>query len=272
MKRVVKKSVNEISRSWKKIDLILMIIYPVVVMAFSLLFKFHGFLWMILFYIPPSIYLSLKNRKYIKKAIIFSILLGVPFEIMFEYIGHKAGSWIILQTIFSFKIFGLVPLEAPIWGALTLYITIMFYEYFLNKHPTDRLKHPRFRYLIALVTILFTIFLFFYFVRNGEINIKYIYVIWGLSMVIIPLLLEVISYPKLIKKFVYIGLYFFYFSAIFELTSLKLGHWRWMGTDFVGWFTVFGDVKLPIDNLLAWWVFLAVAIVTYYEFFDDDQK
>ena len=58
---------------------------------------------------------------------------------------------------------------------------------------------------------------------------------------------------------------------MYELTALKLGWWDFPSRDFVGWVSILGT-RFPLEEFVFWLCLFAMAILTYYEFFDDDQK
>ena len=90
-------------------------------------------------------------------------------------------------------------------------------------------------------------------------------------MVLIPLLISLFKFPNLSKKFFLAGSYFFFFAFVYELTALKLGWWKFIGNDFIGWVSIF-KLSFPFEELFFWFLLLAMAILSYYEFFDDDGK
>ena len=258
-------------KSDRKLDLVLLIIWPIVSSAVSLFLK-GGPLWsLIVFLIIPSAFLSFKNKSFIKKSAVFSAIIGVPIVIIFDYIGHYSKSWFVGHSIFPYKIFGLVPVESALWGFFLIYYTVMFYEYFLDRHLSKKLKTPRLKYLLILILLLIFVFSSILFITPKLLNIRYFYLIWGMLMVFIPLLISLLKFPNLSKKFFLAGSYFFFFSFIYELTALKLGWWKFIGDDFIGWVSIF-KLSFPFEELFFWFLLLAMATLSYYEFFDDDEK
>lgn len=252
-----------------KTDLFLMLIFPIVAFIISLIFKINSFGSIILFLLIPSIYLSIKGKKYVKKSLIFSLIAGIPIVIILDGIGHLYNFWFI-KTIFSFRIF-MSPLESILWGILTVYFTIMFYEYFQNKHPQKRIIKPRMKILLKIMLVLFFIFSLSFLFYPLLLNIPYFYAVWGVVFVLAPLIVVLIRSPRLASKYFFAAAYFFYFSLLYEIAAIKLEWWKFLDGSYVGWLNVLG-IAMPVEELAFYLLFLAIAIISYYEFFDDDEK
>jgi len=56
-----------------------------------------------------------------------------------------------------------------------------------------------------------------------------------------------------------------------KVTALQLGWWDFPGSNFIGWVSIF-NIRFPLEELIFWLFLFAMAILTYYEFFDDDEK
>ena len=76
--------------------------------------------------------------------------------------------------------------------------------------------------------------------------------------------------PKLFGKFFLTGVYFFYLTFVYEVIALKLGWWNFPASDYIGWISIMG-IKFPFEEFLFWLVLIAMASLSYYEFFDDDE-
>jgi len=168
-----------------------------------------------------------------------------------------------VTTIFNHRIFGLVPYEDIIWGFMLILYTIVFYEFFLD----DQKKH---KFKIKFIPLLI-IFSPVYFLIFANYTFPYILHILGIPLLILPTVLFLLYKPKLTKKFIITGTYFFIHSFIVEVINLRANQWSFNDDGFLFWIKVFG-VKFPFEELLYWFVFLQIAILTYYEIFCDDQE
>ena len=253
------------------IDLVIILIWPIIAAILSFLLKTDALGSIILFAVIPSVFLSFRGKKYIKKSLIFSLIVSIPTIIIIDYIAEVTQQWFIPYSILPFKLFGIVTLEVILWAIFMIYYVAIFYEYFLDKHVTKRLWHPHMKYLAMLLLASAAIFMVLFFAFPSALNIPYFYLSFGVLFILIPILIELFKYSKLSSKFFKAGAYFFYLTFIWEVTALKLGWWSFPGTQFIGWVTFLG-VSFPFEELFFWCILFAMAILSYYEFFEDDEK
>jgi hypothetical protein len=255
----------------EKIDLILLLIYPIIGALLSHVLNINAFGSVIVFFGLPSLYLTIRAFQYSKKALLFSVIASVPLIIIIDYIAHITEQWIIPNSILPFRLLGIVTIEVILWAILNLYLVIMFYEYFLDKHITKRLWHPHMKYLVAIALSLFILFITLYFYLPTFLNIPFFYLCFGIVLLLIPLIIQMVNHPKMNVKFFKTAAYFFYLTFIYEVTALQLGWWDFPGTNFIGWVSIF-NVRFPLEELIFWLFLFAMAILTYYEYFNDDEK
>jgi hypothetical protein len=256
----------------KKKHLALFILYPIVAAFVSFIIKPNAFGSVILFLIIPSTYLSVILRGNIKKTAIFALVTSAPFIIFADYIAHLTNQWVVPDTIFAARLLGLVPVEDALWAFFLTYFMIMFYELFLDDRKDDKKVFPsKTKYLAVFFSSILIIFLFLYFFLPSYLYISYFYLWFGMALIFIPIIIELIRKPNLITKVFLTGVYFFFVSFLYEITALKLGWWCFPGQQFVGWVSIFG-VRFPFEEFFFYVLLLAMACVSYYEFFDGDEK
>jgi hypothetical protein len=255
----------------EKTDLILLFIYPIIAALLSHLLNTNFFGSVIVFFGLPSIYLTLRAPQYSKKALLFALIVAVPAIIITDYIAHITEQWIIPHSIFPFRLLGIVTIEVILWAILNLYFVIMFYEHFLDKHVTKNFWHPHMKYLVAFAVSLFVLFITLYFYLPTALNIPFFYLCFGIVLLLIPLIIQMANHPTMNVKLFKTTAYFFYLTFIYEVTGLQLGWWDFPGTNFIGWVSVF-NIRFPLEELIFWLFLFAMAILTYYEYFDDDEK
>jgi len=255
----------------KKIDLIILFFYFIIGAAFCYIFKINAFGSILVFFGLPSLYLTIRNPKYIKKSIIFSFILGVPMIILIDYIAHLTGQWIIPHSILPYRLFTYVSVEVIFWAILNVYSVVIFYEYFLNHRSTDKVWLPHMKYLLSFVSFLFVLFLIFYYFLPNLLHIPYFYLMFGIFWIFIPLLIHFILHPNFLGRFLEVAAYFFYVTFLYEIVALKVGWWDFPGKQFVGWIHIF-NVKFPIEELVFWLLLFAMIVLAIYEYFDDDEK
>ena len=255
----------------ENLDLSLIFLWPIIATFLSFLLISNAFVSIVLFLVVPSIYISIRGKEYWKKSVIFAGGGSIPLIIVIDYISHVTGTWIIPETIFPFKIFNFVTFEVILWAFFTTYFVVMFYEYFLDKHATKRLWTKKTKYFFIIGLLIFTLFLFFYFFFPDYLRIPYWYMIFGVIIFLAPFLIHLFYKQKTTSKFLLPFIYFFFLNFTWEITALKLGWWSFPGTDFIGWVSIFG-VRFPFEELFFWFGVLAISLLSYYEFFDDDEK
>jgi hypothetical protein len=255
----------------KKIDLIVLLFYPIIGAILSHLLKINAFGSIIIFLGLPSLYLTARCPEHSKKSIIFSVISSVPMIIMIDYIAHLTGQWAFPNSILQYRLFQFVSIEAIIWAVLNLYFVVMFYEHFLHHHITKRLWHPHMKYLAAIILFLFALFVAVYNFVPGLLKIPFFYLWMGIILFLIPLTLQFFMYPRFISKFFEAAAYFFYFTLIYEITALQLGWWDFPGKQFIGWVS-FSNIRFPLEELVFWILLFSMAILTHYEFFDENEK
>lgn len=269
-------SVDEIYRvklrmKKEKIDLFIMIIFPIIALILSFLFNANFLLGIVFFLVFPSIYLTLRYKKStLKKNLFFSIIYSVPLTFIADYLAVINRIWDIDKSFY--KIFGIVSIEQFLFSFFFIYFVVMFYNHFSNREK-NLVASRKIKYLfLFLLLILAILFLFIAFNPSFlELNLKYPYLILGILFVLTPILVLFKLGRKLFPKFVISVIYFFFFDLIYEITALKLNHWEFIGTNFL-WKISFSNIWFPIEEVVFWMIFIPIQILLIYEFFADDKK
>src|SRR3989344_7005260 len=69
-------------------------------------------LWMFIITLPIAIFLGFRKKKNWKKLIAGSLVFGVLFGTILEFIAHITLAWQVPNTIFQFRILGASTFEA----------------------------------------------------------------------------------------------------------------------------------------------------------------
>lgn len=178
-----------------------------------------------------------------------------------------------------------MAVEQFIWTFLWAYQIIVFYEYFLDGNKKTTLFKLILRLLkkknefvskrmelfsLTLFIGLFAIILLV-FISPSSLKINYAYFWLGLMFAVIPLLIFIINFPNLWLKFIKLTAYFFILAIITEFVGLKLNHWTFPGNHYLGMIGFFG-YRIPLEEFFLYFVISTPAILSYYEFLDDDRK
>jgi hypothetical protein len=265
--------INIIINRRRRVDLIILIFWPIIAAAISFSIGASTFSSIILFLGVPAAYLSYLNPKKILKLFLFSFVLGVPLAIVIDYVMQRTGGWFLPSSIFGpFRLLGYVTIEQIIWLFLYIYLVAIFYETFIEKNQVEKTYYHNFKYLITLMVLIYGLFGFFYFLAPAFLLINYFYLKLGLVLGLLPITLVLLKSPKLCQKFFQTAIYFFFLSLIYELTALTLGQWTFPAKNqFIGFVEIFG-LRFPFEEFFFWIMLGAMAVLAYYEFFDDDLK
>jgi hypothetical protein len=127
------------------------------------------------------------------------------------------------------------------------------------------------KYLVGPLAMLLFVFVATVLTNPSLLVIPYAYFWLGVVFAVVPSLTILSVFPRLLSKFVRTAAYFFLLALLFELTALHLHQWTFLGTQFIGWMEIFG-FRFPFEEFFYWFVMGAISLLSYYEFFDDDQK
>lgn len=254
-----------------RIDIALMIVFPIVAAVLTLIFKFNFLISTLLFFALPSFYLSLRKPGIVPKSLIFTAIFSIPLAVVVDYLAVLDRAWLVPTTIFNFRFFGIVPLEDFVWGFLYVFFIIIFYEYFIDFGEKEDTLSKNTKYLIVILLILLILFFFVLFVSPQLLHIEYFYLKAGIILALLPLIAFLSFFPKLWTKYLKIGIYFLGLSLLFELVGLHTNQWTFPGHNFIGFIEIFG-LRIPFEEFLFWIVLGVPWILSYYEFFADDKK
>lgn len=257
-------------RMLKRADILVLIVPPFIAAAFSLIFRVQYLSAILLFFLPLACWFSYRTPRACAKSGLFSIIVSLPLLIVVEYIALLDHAWWVPQSFAPFRILGIVPLEDCILALLFTYLVILVYEHFLDKGKQELIDRRMKYFIWPLVVILIPFFTLAY-TNPGLFTFRYAYLWTGIVFGAVPVLAFLLLFPRLISRYAKVGMYFFLLLLLFELVGLSLGHWEFPQSHFIGW-VVLGSIRFPIEELIIWMGLSSVAILTFFEFFDDDRK
>jgi hypothetical protein len=118
---------------------------------------------------------------------------------------------------------------------------------------------------------LLSFFIFFAYFSPTFLKIDYSYLALGTIFGIIPLSIFLFKFPNFSVRFSKATLYFLFLAFVIEYVGLKLNHWTFPGTHFIGMASFFGFL-IPYEEIMIYFVLSTPAVLSYYEFFDDDRR
>ena len=218
----------------------------------------------ILFFGLPAAYLSYRTPFAIKRSLAFSgvVTLGLTFA---EYYGELDQNWYVASMLP--RVFGYIAIEAVIWGFLLTYFIVIFYEHFIDKGRHKDIGKGL-KYLLVVLTCVFV--LIFTLNNLNPTFTHYFYFKMGVLMILMPIVVLLIIFPKYMSMVIKITPYFFALGILNELTGVPKGYWTYPGSHLVGWVNI-GSIRFPIEEVIFWMVLFTSATILYLEFFDDNS-
>jgi len=256
----------------KKVDLILLIIYPFSASITAFLFNINFFFSVLVFLGVPSVFLSLRAKEYVGHTLIFSLILAIPFAIILNYISHITNTWLIRYSILSIRLFGYVTIDVIIWSVFLVYFPIMFYRYFFAETVPSKLYVRNTTSLIILLVFLMFIFLILLVFSPNYLQIPYFYLLYGTVFELIPLSIVCFLFSKIRYPFIMTGFYFSVFNLLYEITAVKLRMLEFPSEGkFVGWVSFLG-ISLPFEEFFFWIILGAPTILSWFVLFGEERK
>jgi hypothetical protein len=254
----------------RKIILLFLIAWPLVAAWINTTFSVNPILYYYIYYGLPSIILSIHKPLCIKKALFVSTFI-LPLITVVDYIAESTGTWIALPSMFPFRLFNHVNLDALPWAFLQIYLAIMFYQYFFEKKYYGRFWDKRSKEALFLTTSVFIIFLLTLIAYPHFLNIPYFYLLIGILIILPAIIFEDIKYPLIFPKLLKTALYFFYLNLVYEIIGLKMGWWSYESKQFIGYVSVFG-ATFPFEEFIFWIALFTLSVLSYYEYFFNREQ
>lgn len=255
--------------SRKKFDFAVICILIILGATATFIFHLKALVGAFLGLLPPSLYLILRERKNLLKIFLAVIVFGTIFGFLLEFMAEINLAWVVPRAVFNWRLFGFFPVLDIILGYMLMTLLIVvFYEHFLDDERNKRISK---NFLWALVpsSIVSTIILLIYLINPDLLRVPYFYLITGTLAVIFPLTMS-LHKPKFLRKFLEVAAFFFGVWFLSELVGLKVSGWIFEG-QYIGHVTVLG-ATFPFEELFFWMMCYAATVVSYYEFFIDDQQ
>ena len=256
----------------KFIDLLLLLAYPVIGYFISFTLNINAFFSSFVFFGVPALHLCLRRPRAIKRSLIFS-LFALPMMIVIDYISQitKIWAWPLPNSIFPFKLLGHVSIEILVWAYLNFFVVVMFYEYFFETNHIKKLWYPITRQFVYLQAVFCGIFIILMIAWPNLLHIPYWYLVFGLLFLLPPIILEEIRFPHVFLKLLKASVYFMYLTFIYEIAALKIGWWQFPSKQFIGVLPILG-LRIPFEEFLFWIILLGLTILSFYEYFDNNER
>lgn len=254
--------------AWRASDSLALALWPLAAALAAWLADLNFLVTTLLFFGGPALYLSLKDKSKIRRNLIFSAVLTVA-GLYTDYIAERDHAWFEPQSIFSFRLGGLEPVESVLWFFLLTYLIVAFYEHFFD-HSRHKLMGRRMRLMFVIVAVASILFWPLLLARPAWLDFSFFYLKFGLGLGLLPLLAFLVKFPRFLTIFLKTAPYFLALSLLNEFVGLHNGHWLFPGPHFIGWVGL-GSFHFPVEELVFWMVLFSSIVIMYFEFFDDNR-
>lgn len=253
----------------KKVDLVILLLINVFAVVTSFLTNASFLFSTLLFLGLPSLYLCLKEKKYLEKVLLSSISFGLLFAFCFDFIAELNKAWSWNGGLLFGKIAGVVQIDVMVWFFLWILHIFIFYEHFIDhsklKSIVSRKGKESFVAGIVLIVLLMTTYSY---APNVLLIPKAYLVLCLISS--LPFLLVLIRKSKIVWHTLRVMPYFFLVYLSHEITALHLSQWNFPG-DYIGWVHLLG-VSFPIEEMFFWIILSSLIGSVYYEVVFDNSK
>ena len=225
--------------------------------------------YILLFALPPLVYLLTRLGRYALRTIFEAIFFSLFFVAGADIIAHITGAWVISGSL-GYKFFATTYLDNFIWGVLYSGYIIAGYQYFFDRYKTRSLN-PKFRHFVIVLFIFNVIF-------SGGSALALVFNDFGANFfyfsVLVPMMLftafVLYGTPHLRHKVLVWALLVFIASVIYDYVAISLEHWTFNTNSYLFMFPFAGHM-VPIEEIL--WLFFAVTVtVCVHEVLVDDDK
>lgn len=216
----------------------------------------------------PSLYLSLRYPRAVRKVAWFSFLVSIPMAAIVELVAYWDHAWMVPASAFGFRLFGFSPVENYLWQFLTVYLIVIFYERFCNTHFNPHISR-RMYVLAGVLWLLMCAAITLFFTGSPLLHFSYPYLWFCVPFFVVPIILFLIKYPQYFFPFLKVQVFFFVVHTAYEIAGVKFGYWIYPSAHYLGWVPLFG-VRFPVEEFLFVMVLGAFAACTYYELFTND--
>lgn len=244
-------------------DIAVLLILPLLAAGLSGVFHLSYMISTLLFYGLPSLYLSWKRPELIRKVGLCALVMTGPMVFIFDYMAFLDRSWIVPHSLWRFM-HEAIAIEDVFWAYLLVYYALMVWEHFFTK-KTSKKPSKKAPYFVLFCTSLLAVFSGFYLFAHQALAVPYFYLKMAIVFEIVPVILLLIKRPWLLSKLLLFTLYFVGVNFLVELIGLTQNQWYYDGPHYLHVFNLLGHA-LPLDEILALWIFAAPSMVAWYVF------
>lgn len=242
----------------KTTEKILIIIYFIFVSFISSTFHLSYLLSTLLFFIPPSIYVTIKRPKLFKSITLYALSIGIPFSIIIDTIAVYNNAW-WETSVFQYRIFDFMPLDTVLWAILYLYTIIALYEYFFGVHESINVTKKFWKFALGLfVSLVF--FVITFSLNRDWFTIPYFYTVFVGIFYVLTSFIGLIRHQKQFIRLLKQCIFFSVLLLIGELGALASAQWGFSGSEYLGMVNI-GSLAFPFEEMI--WILIGVPAFLY---------
>jgi hypothetical protein len=230
----------------------------------------------VLFYGMPGIYLGIRYgyRWQFIKGFLFALTTSIPFAIIVDYVGISSGVWYTPKTIFPMRFLGVIPFEDFFWLISATFTIAVIYEILVDRGKHEIMDRRMLYFFSLTAPLLCMFFLIPEFTRWSiyEIDSQYTYLALGILFFLLPAVLFLLRYSLFLKRSLPLIGYFLYLTFCFEISAIHLRQWIFSGRYILSPIKIIGNVYIPLEELFFVGIIGPLAVIAFYEFFDDDRR
>ncbi len=203
----------------------------------------------IAFYLVPGLISMRARRASFSRIGTFSVLIAVPFTIIFDYIATVSGLWFVPETVFP-RFLGVIPVEDYLWLVAAVFTILS-----VSTVPEETRTVGWSARAVTLAGILSGILLAGFFTSlslfGREIFVfsgRYLYLFLASAVFGLPTFLLWVRSRENIIRYAPVITYFFFLSFIFEAIAVRNRWWDFTGEYLFPPIMIFGR-PLPLEEL-----------------------
>jgi len=154
-------------------EAVALVAYFILITAFVLYLQPGKVLGHFLYFFVPSIFLITRHWKREKHVILFTTLTAVAVGLVLETVSHLNGNW-KYEPDFPLIQLGEMPMEAILWYAMWIGLTVTIYRTFFDPHRHRIAKHHRpfynHKYFLLVVSSIIATYFFCFELSSGIIH------------------------------------------------------------------------------------------------------
>jgi len=226
-------------------------------------------LWMFIIALPIAAFLGFRKKKNWRKLIAGSLVFGVLFGAILEFIAHITLAWQVPNTIFQFRILGASTFEALLGYMPMTLLILIFYEHFFDEDINHKIS-PHIWFAIIPAILVMMLITVIYLTNPSRLIFSHPYLKMGI-VAIIPMVWQIVKRPPLLLKYLKLSASLFFVFFIFEIVGVTFNYWIFPGNNYLGLVTYFGRT-FPVEEIIFWMLLYPATIASYYEKFIDDER